>query len=462
MVADSLAPELLARLARHQAEIAGQAEENLKHLIRIPSLSGPGASEDTLQHSAEVVKAMFEPLADWQTLDIFRVGNGRPAVIGRRPARPGMPTVLLYAHHDVQPAGPLDQWESPPFDPEVRQGRMYGRGSADDGAGIITHWAALRLLATVDSDLGGLGVVLFVEGEEESGSPTFRDLLIAHQDLLQADVIVVADSDNPSPTTPALTTSLRGVVELTVTVRTAQHPLHSGMFGGAIPDALTALIRLLATLHDSTGDVAVPLPGVLHSATAVVEEERLRTESAVLPGVELIGEGPLADRLWHKPAITVTAIDAPSVSEASNTLWPVAKARVSMRVPPAVSPDEAATALVGHLTTHAPWSVVVETDDLELGPGFAADTSDERTRLFARCAEEVFGSPCAFQGVGGTIPFIAQFTEIFPDASVLVTGVEDRDSRAHGTNESVDLAMLGRTGLTEAYFLGCLAQEIAG
>ena len=443
----------------HQADnIFAHGVEHLKTLIRLPSLSIPSADAEPVEESARVVRDMFAGAVEWDVIDIVRAGGGRPAVMARKNPAPGRPTVLLYAHHDVQPSGPAEAWESAPFEPDIRNGRLYGRGSADDGAGVITHWQALSYLSVLQSDLGGLGVVVFIEGEEESGSPTFGELLDTHRDILEADVIVVADSDNPSPDIPALTTSLRGVVGVTVTVTTGEHPLHSGMFGGVIPDAPTALIRLLATLHDDQGDCVLSFDLPEDRPHHKFDESSLRREAGVLPDVKLVGTGSISDRLWWKPAITVTGFDAPATAASSNTLWPEASARVSMRVPPTVSPNEAYDALTAHLSAHAPWGASVSFSAVEKGPGFVGTTDHPHAELFAECAEAVFGHPLRFQGVGGAIPFISLLSEVFPQAAVLVTGVEDQESRAHGTNESVDLGMLRRTGLTEALFFARLSQ----
>ena len=438
--------------------VASAGVEHLASLIRIPSLSLPSAPDGPVDDSARVVRDLFAPLMEWDVVDIVRAPGGRPAVMARKNPAPGFPTVLLYAHHDVQPAGDSDQWDSDPFEASIRNGRLYGRGSADDGAGIITHWQALSYLAAAEPEGSGLGIVVFIEGEEESGSPTFTTLLESHRDTLQADVIIVADSDNPSPTTPALTTSLRGVVGLTVSVKTAEFPVHSGMFGGVVPDAPTALIRLLATLHDDQGTVTLPFALPKERAKRAWDEVALRREVGMLPGVDLVGQGTVSDRLWWAPAITVTGFDAPQPEQASNTLWPSARARVSMRIPPHAVPQEAASALVQHLESHAPWGVHVSVSDLEMGPGFVGGTDTPSSALYAQCATEVFGEPLQCQGVGGTIPFISQLAQVFPDATVLVTGVEDQESRAHGVNESVDVEMLKKTGITEALFLLRLSQ----
>ena len=290
----------------------------------------------------------------------------------RRPA--GAPTVLLYAHHDVQPEGDPSQWVSPPFEPTERNGRLYGRGSADDKAGIATHLAAFR----AHGGQPPVGVTVFVEGEEESGSPSLGRLLAAHRDALAADVIVIADSDNWSVDIPALTVSLRGLVDCVVEVATLDHGLHSGIWGGVLPDALSVLVRLLASLHDDDGNVAVA--GLHETDTAGLNypdypAERVRTDSGVLDGVSEIGSGSVPQRLWAKPAITVIGIDTTSVAAASNTLIPRARAKISMRVAPGGDAEAHLDALTAHLQRHAPWGAQVTVTRGEIGEPYAIEAS---------------------------------------------------------------------------------------
>src|SRR5947207_10985185 len=266
---------------------------DLERLVRIPGIAFDGFDHEPLQRSAEAVAELLRG-AGLPDVRIVRENGGHPAVIGRRPAQHGTPTVLLYAHHDVQPVGDLAQWRSEPFEPVERDGRLYGRGAADDKAGVMAHVAALRAFG----DALPVGVVVFVEGEEEFGSDTLETLLRRHRDDIAADVIVIADSGNWDVGRPALTTGLRGLVNLFVEVRTLDHAVHSGMFGGAVPDALTALARLLATLHDEAGDVAVE--GLARAPAAALEYpvDRFRAEAGVLDGVRLIGTGPLVEGVW--------------------------------------------------------------------------------------------------------------------------------------------------------------------
>jgi acetylornithine deacetylase/succinyl-diaminopimelate desuccinylase-like protein len=291
------------------------ARAGLERLVRIPSVSADPAAAPHLAASAHEVAALLRQ-AGLPDVTILAVEGGQPAVLGRRPGPPGAPTVLLYAHHDVQPPGDRSAWHGDPFQPRERNGRLYGRGAADDKAGIAVHLAAL--LAH-----GGelpVGVTVLVEGEEEVGSPTISRLLAEHARALRADVVVVADSANWAAGVPALTTSLRGGASVTVEVRALRHGVHSGLYGGPVPDALTALCRLLATLHDERGDVAVA--GLVRGTADLpgVAEEGVRAGSGLLDGVHLIGTGSLAQRLWARPAIAITGIDAPAVDAAPNTL----------------------------------------------------------------------------------------------------------------------------------------------
>ncbi|MCX5067162.1 dipeptidase [Micromonospora lupini] len=420
---------------------------DLERLVRIPGIAFEGFDHSHVERSAEAVADLLRGCG--LDVDIVRSG-GQPAVIGRRAAPPGAPTVLLYAHHDVQPVGDRSLWESDPFEPVERDGRLYARGAADDKAGIMAHVAALRAYG----DALPVGVVLFIEGEEEYGSDSLEQLLIDHRDEITSDVIVIADSGNWDIGVPALTTSLRGVVNCFVEVRTLDHAVHSGMFGGAVPDALTALVRLLATLHDDAGSVAVDGLVAREGATVDYPEDRIRAEAGLAEGVEFIGTGRITDRLWTKPAVSVLGIDAPSTGEAPNALVPAAKAKLSIRLAPGDDPKRAYAAVRAHLEKHAPWGAQV-TVSLEhdgnpcvidaSGPMFDAARSAFRTAWDGTDPVDV--------GIGGSIPFIATFQEMFPQAAILVTGVEDPHARAHGPNESLHLGEFARVCLAEALLL---------
>lgn len=422
---------------------------DLDDLIRIESVSADPARAAEVERSAQKVKELLE--AEGCTAEIVRDGeHGAPAVIAHKPGPEGAPQVLLYAHHDVQPENDHADWDSAPFVPTERGERLYGRGAADDKAGIITHLAALRVFG---DDLP-VGLTFFIEGEEEVGSETLPALLAAHRERLRADVIVIADSGNWDIGVPALTTSLRGLVRLDVEVRTLSHAVHSGMWGGLVPDAVMTLARLLATLHDDAGNVAVA--GLHAGPAADVEypEERLRAESGAAPGIEWIGSGSTVERLWTKPAISITGFDAPKVEGASNTLVPAARARISMRIAPGDTAASALAALEEHLRAHVPWGATLTTTVVDTGEATSIDATGPAYDAAREAFTEAWdGVAPVDMGVGGSIPFIAEFLETFPEASVLVTGVEDPDTRAHGANEGLHLAEFERVLVAESLLL---------
>jgi acetylornithine deacetylase/succinyl-diaminopimelate desuccinylase-like protein len=434
------------------ARVLPSVRADLERLVRIPSVSSDPAAAPHVRASAEEVAALLRG-AGLLDVEVLAVDGGRPTVVGHRPGPSGAPTVLLYAHHDVQPTGDLAAWDTDPFEPTEHDGRLYARGAADDKAGIAVHLAALR----VYGDRLPVGVVVLVEGEEELGSPTLARFLSTYRDRLRADVVVLADSTNWTVDVPALTTSLRGGINVAVEVRTLDHGVHSGMYGGAVPDALTALCRLLATLHDERGEVAVAGLARGPAQDLDLTEARLRTDAGLLDGVELLGSGPLSARLWAGPAISITAVDAPPVAEAANVLLPTARAMVSLRVAPGDDARRAGAALEEHLRSHAPWGAQVTTVPAEPAmPGYSGSTGGRAYEAAHAAFAQAWGTPAVDMGVGGSIPFIAAFAEVMPDAEILVTGVEDPDTRAHGANESLHLGMFERACLAEALLLARL------
>ncbi|MHA7282816.1 M20/M25/M40 family metallo-hydrolase [Arthrobacter sp. TMS2-4] len=430
--------------------------EQLSALVAIQGIAWEAFDARELDRSAEAVADLIRG-AGIDDVRILRVDNdgtpGGPAVVARRAAAEGQPTVLLYAHHDVQPPGNPALWESDPFVATERNGRLYGRGAADDKAGIMAHIGAFGALTEVLGDALGVGVTVFIEGEEEAGSPTFRSFLETYRDDLQADVIVVADSSNWKVGVPALTTSLRGLVDGTIEVQVLDHAVHSGMFGGPVLDAPTLLSRLIATLHDDAGDVAIAgLHGGDH-ASVDYEEDDFRADASVLDGVRLAGTGSIASRLWHKPALSIIGMDIPSVALSSNTLLPRARAKFSLRLAPGQDPRAAMDAVRAHVDAHAPFGARVTFTPGETGSPFRTDTTEPASRLALSALEEAWGVQPVEAGMGGSIPFIADLTELFPDAQILITGVEDPDSRAHSANESLHLDEFRKAVLAEALLL---------
>ncbi len=425
---------------------------DLEALVRIQSVSADPERAGEVQRSAEAVSALFA--AEGFSVQISSADGGAPAVIARKAGPEGAPTVLLYAHHDVQPENDHVDWDSPPWEPTERDGRLFARGAADDKAGVATHLAAARIFG---DDLP-VSLTVFVEGEEEVGSDTLPALLKKHHDELAADVIVIADSGNWDIGVPALTTSLRGLVRVDVEVRTLTHAVHSGMWGGLVPDSLVALSRLIASLHDDDGNVAVR---GLHSGPAAdvdYPEERLRAESGAVPGVQWIGSGSSVERLWTQPALSVTGLDAPKVAGASNTLVPMARARISMRTAPGDTTASALDCLTRHLEQHVPWGAELTVSVVDTGEATQIDATGPAYDAARSAFREAWdGTDPVDMGVGGSIPFIAEFLEAFPRASVLVTGVEDPDTRAHGANEGLHLGEFERVLLGEALLLQRLA-----
>jgi acetylornithine deacetylase/succinyl-diaminopimelate desuccinylase-like protein len=441
--------------SRVSAELP-RIRQDLEDLVRIESVSADPARAAEVQRSAEAVAELFRAEQFQDVVIVSAREDGRaPAVLARKPAPEGKPTVLLYAHHDVQPENDHAEWDSPPFEPTERDGRLYARGAADDKAGIAAHLAAVRALG---DDLG-VGVTMFIEGEEEVGSETLPDLLAEHQDYLRSDVIVIADSSNWDIGVPALTTSLRGLVRVDVGVRTLTHAVHSGMWGGLVPDALMALSRLIASLHDDAGNVAVA--GLHEGPAADVDypEERLLAESGIAAGVEFIGSGSAVARLWTKPSLTITGLDAPKVDGASNTLVASARAKISLRIAPGDTCEHALECLQAHLEAHVPWGAELTVTLVDTGEPTLIDATGPAYDAARNAFTDAWdGTRPIDMGVGGSIPFIAEFLESFPDASVLVTGVEDPDTRAHGANEGLHLAEFERVCLAETLLLVNLAR----
>ncbi|WP_127571958.1 dipeptidase [Georgenia faecalis] len=447
-------------LAQRTHEAFAQVRTDLEALVRIPSVSAAAFGPEGVEASAAAVAELLRG-AGMEQVDVLRVDDeegrpSRPAVVAHREGPEGAPTVLLYAHHDVQPPGKPEGWRSDPFEPTQRGERLYGRGAADDKAGIVAHVGALRVLG---DDLG-VGVTVFVEGEEEVGSPTFSRFLHTYRDRLAADVIIVADSNNWKVGVPALTTSLRGLVDCVVEVSVLDHAVHSGMFGGPVLDALTLLSRLVATLHDDAGDVAVAGLTTAPSPTVDYPEDDLRADAGVLDGVALAGTGSLAARLWTKPALSVIGIDATTVDHASNTITPSARAKLSLRIAPGQDPAAAEAALHEHLVSHAPFGARVRVERGERGQAFQAPADSEAMRAARWAFTSAWGTEPVDIGVGGSIPFIADLLEAYPQAAILVTGVEDPDSRAHSEDESVHLGELERVVLAEALLLARLARQV--
>ncbi|GII01048.1 dipeptidase [Planobispora takensis] len=434
-----------------------RAVEDLKRLVSIPSVAFPGHPEEPVHAAAAATEELLRG-AGLPEVRQIPVDGSFPAVYGEAPAPPGAPTVLLYAHYDVQPPGDPALWNTPAFEPTEIDGAVYGRGAADDKSGVISHVAALRAF----QGRFPVGIKVIIEGQEEYAGERLEAFVERHPELLRADAIIVADTGNPRVGDPAVTTSLRGMGAFTIEVRTLKESLHSGSFGGAAPDALAALIRMLGALHDDNGDIRVPgLPRGTFLGVGPSEEE-FRETAGVLDGVSLVGSGSLADRLWASYAITVTGLDVPTVSGAINAVQAVARARVTVRVPPAGDPKTTVEAIVDFLQQVTPWGAQVGFSDYTLGSGFLSDTGGAARSALNRAMERAFGRPPRDVGAGGSIPLVSTFVRQFPAAEILLFGAEDDGASIHAPNERVVIEELRRTAVAEAIFLQEYASAFAG
>lgn len=340
--------------------VFAEALENLSGLVSIPGIAWEAFDASELDRSADAVAGLLRETEVFETIEILRSPTpqgpmGAPAVVATRKARNSRPTVLLYAHHDVQPPGADELWESEPFKTEIRNGRMYGRGAADDKAGVIAHIYSIKALRELTKNDFDLGLVVFIEGEEEAGSPSFANFLAEYKTKLQSDVIIVADSGNWSTEVPAITTTLRGLVSLEFEVRTLDHAVHSGMYGGAVPDAMLALTKILGSMWDENGEVSISglISGDL--VNLAYSEDQLRADSGLLGSTQPLGVGGILGRMWTKPALTLIGLDYPSVAVSSNTLVPSIRAKLSLRIAPGQVPSDALEALKAHILANNLW-----------------------------------------------------------------------------------------------------------
>ena len=428
-------------------------KELLATLIRMKSVSAHGYDAAGVREAGEAIVSMLDD-AGFEKAQLLESSNGNPAVFAEFPGPE--PTILLYAHYDVQPPGPIEEWDTGPFDPVERKGRLHGRGASDNKAGIVMHLGAIA----AHGERPPVGIQLFLEGEEEAGSVGLPEILDNYSDLLSPDVIVIGDGGNWEVGTPAFISSLRGIVSVKLELRTLQSAVHSGQYGGVFPDALTALSRLLSSLHDDAGNVAVE--GLVSNEledSLEVPEAMARAQIGAVDGLEQIGEGSIPSRLWTRPAISVLAIDAPPVAEAIGQLVPIARTKVSMRIPPGQDTGEALDALKKHLEANVPWGAQLSFFHEESGNATILGSDNFAVEAWREAFREAFGKDAVEMGAGGSIPFIATFAELYPDAPILVVGAGDPTSAIHAPNESQDLADLERVTVAEAIAFRLLAER---
>jgi len=442
-------------------------------LARIPSVSAAGFDPTHVVHSAEYVAELFLA-AGLERVEVVRVPDAHPYVLGERhAARRDAPTVLLYAHHDVQPPGREECWETPAFDPTLRgDGRLYGRGVVDDKAGVMLHLAALRAWLEATGSLP-VHVKFVVEGEEEIGSAHLSSFLAAHRERLRADVIVLSDTANLATGLPSLTTSLRGLVSIDVTVRALDHPLHSGMWGGPVVDAASALVRLLARMFDDAGCVAVPgldddVPELSTAerdriAALPYDEASFRQEGGLLPSLRLAGDPERSpyERLWTRPAVAVTALEGMPLATAGNQLLAEARARVGVRLAPGQNAGRVRELLTAFLQRDPPWGARVETRCDTAVPGWRTEGIGPAFDAARRALRLGFEREPALIGCGGSIPFVGPFAEVLRGAPALLLGLEDPPCNAHGENESLDLEDFRKAGRAAAHLLAELSEAVS-
>jgi acetylornithine deacetylase/succinyl-diaminopimelate desuccinylase-like protein len=434
----TLLPELKADLAR---------------LVAIPSVSVPGRIDDALIAAFELTSELFAGAG----VEVGRLDlpDTAPVVTGSIPAPPGAPTVLLYSHYDVVPAGDEALWDSPPFEPTERDGAMFGRGAADTKSNILAHVGALRAW-------GGkppVGIKLCIEGYEEIGSGALTSYPATDPGRFGADALIIGDMGSIQPGMPTLTTALRGMANVTVEVRTLESGKHSGQYGGAAPDALLAVLQALATLHDEHGDVAVAGLRRNEWDGPGQPEEDFRRLGTVLDGVPLIGTGGLGSRVWSGPAITVTGIDAPSVAGAVNAVSPHARAVLNVRVHPGQDAVEAQDAVIAHLRVVKPFGIELDVQPGPTGNGFAARTDGPAYAAARTAWSQAWGRDVLLAGSGGSIPIVSALAAALPDAEALLVGTTDGYANIHGPNERVLLDEFHKATVAEAAFFGEYAKH---
>ncbi|MGH7920756.1 MAG: dipeptidase [Candidatus Dormibacteraceae bacterium] len=437
------------------AALMPRARRDLAELVAFRSVADPAVfpREECLRAAERVAGLLREAgLADAQLHD---TADGYPAVIGHAAGPEGTPTALLYSHYDVQPPLPDALWSSPPFELTERDGRWYGRGAADDKGNLVAHLTALRAFAGSFP----IGVTVIVEGSEEQGSSGVEEFVRTHPELLRADAIVIGDLGNVEVGTPTLTTTLRGGGGVVVGVRALRSSLHSGMFGGAAPDALAALIEMLATLRDTDGGTTIRGLAGDRAAWdgAPYPIDRFRTDATMLPGTRVLGDGTIADTLWARPAVTVIGIDCPAVDGASPTIQATARAKLNLRVPPGMDSQVVQEALVAHLREAAPWGVEVSIERGQAHPPFRVPESGPATEAMVMALREAFGKDVVRIGEGASIPLATTFLQTYPGVEMALIGVEEPLCAMHAPNESVDPGEIEHIALAEALFLRRLA-----
>ena len=419
--------------------------ELLSELVEIPSISSLEENQKDVLESANYISDMFKKVGLKSKVTSSK--NSKPAVLAHTEIDPSKKTVLLYAHHDVQPVGDINKWNTDPFKPEIIDGRLFARGSGDNKAGVVTHYEVVKnLLETLP-----VNIKIFIEGEEEIGSPYMTEFIAENRRDLEADVIVIADSGNIKSGVPTITTSLRGLVDGVIVVDQQMEPVHSGLGGGVVPDAFMILSRIIASFHNDKGELLIE--GLTPTEQDVFElSDEFVKSSLSSNGVELFEMDSYSKRLWLEPALSILAIDAPPVAESVNLLIPKAKAKVSLRLPPTEDPDHAMNMLEKHIKENTPFNANVNFIPEAKGKGILVDPRNEFSSKLIESFNKNWENEVAYMGVGGSIPFANVFINEFPNSEIVLVGAGDEEGNAHAPNESVNIDDIKRliTSLTDA------------
>ncbi len=443
-------------LAAKVRELFPQLQQDLADLVRIPSVSGDGLPHEPIQAAHDAVAELLRG-AGVEKVWTLDLPETNPIVMGEIPAPPGAPTILLYSHYDVVPAGDLSEWETDPFEPVVKDGAMYGRGSADTKSNIVAHVGALRAW----DGRPPVGIKIVIEGQEETGGGALTPYPPTNPELFASDVMIIGDMGSVEPGVPTLTTALRGMAEVIVEVRTLASGKHSGQYGGAAPDALVALVQALATLHDEHGDVAVEGLRREEWTGGGVSEDEFRALAEIVGETPLIGTGSLGSRTVSGPAITIVGIDSPSVDGALNAVSPYARAKLNVRVHPEQDADEAQAAVIAHFEKTTPFGISFTVSGGATGNGFAARTDSAAYDAARASWEATWQADVVKVGVGGSIPLVNALQRAAPDADFLLVGTTDGYANIHGPNERVLLDEFEKATLAEADFFGRFAAAYA-
>ncbi len=405
----------------------------LSEMVKIPSISSDKDHRDDVDASAQFVENLFADLG--LNTQVIKVAGGMPAVLAHTEIDPDKKTVLLYAHHDVQPVGDINLWKTDPFTPEMIDGRLFGRGSGDDKSGVVVHYNVIKQLKSEFP----VNIKVFIEGEEEIGSPTMSSFIEQNREALEADVIVIADSGNVKIGVPTVTTTLRGLADGIIEVDQPMRPIHSGVGGGVVPDAFMVLSKIIASFHDEKGNLMID--GLTPTDMQVTElEESFLKKMLGSEEIHLFDTESISKRLWLEPALDVLAIDAPAVKDAVNLVIPKAKAKVSLRLPPTEDPEHAMKMLEEHVMKNIPWNASVKFIPNSKGSGVVADPNKPFTKELVKSFNSIWKNDTAFIGIGGSIPFANDFVREFPNAELVLIGAGDEElGNAHAPNESVQI-----------------------